>query len=156
MNSRIVVLAGLLLSLACGERPATGDGEQDITKIRFAPSLGIDLAAMSRTPRGVMIRDLAIGTGDPVGKGSEVAIHYEGHLPDGTPFDANGPLDPPFTFRIESGDVVPGFDEAVTGMRKGGRRLAIIPPALGYGSEANGPIPANSFLVFTIELVGAP
>ena len=49
---------------------------------------------------------------------------------------------------------MPGFDEAVTGMRVGGRRLAVIPPELAYGSRAYGPIPASSFLVFTIELIG--
>lgn len=127
----------------------------DITSTTFAPSLGIELAAMTRTPRGAYLRDLSPGTGDPVAPGQQVAIHYQGSLPNGTPFDANGPTDQPFAFRLGAGEVVPGFDEGVAGMRVGGRRQLIIPPALGYGAEANGPIPANSILVFTIELVSA-
>jgi peptidylprolyl isomerase len=82
-----------------------------------------------------------------------VAIHYVGRLADGKQFDANRPADQPFVFRIDAGEVVPGFDEGVSGMRVGGRRQVIIPPALGYGARDNGPIPANSILVFTIDLV---
>ena len=121
----------------------------------FARALGIEVASMSRTPRGVLYRDLTPGTGEPVGPGKLVAIHYAGTLPDGTPFDANGPADPPYEFRLGAGEVVPGFDEAVTGMKVGGKRQVVIPPSLGYGARANGPIPANSVLVFTIDLVSA-
>lgn len=110
---------------------------------------------MSRTPRGVLYRDLTPGTGEPVGAGKLVAIHYLGTLPNGTQFDANGPSDPPYEFRLGAGEVVPGFDEAVTGMRVGGKRQVVIPPALGYGAQANGPLPANAVLVFTIDLVSA-
>ena len=110
---------------------------------------------MSRSPRGVLYRDLTPGTGEPVGAGKLVAIHYVGTLPDGTQFDANGPSDSPYEFRLGAGEVVPGFDEAVTGMKVGGKRQVVIPPALGYGAQANGPIPANSVLVFTIDLVSA-
>jgi peptidylprolyl isomerase len=82
-------------------------------------------------------------------------VVYVGTLPNGTRFDANGPSDPPYEFRLGAGEVVAGFDEGVTGMRVGGKRQVVIPPALGYGPQANGPIPANSVLVFTIDLVSA-
>jgi FKBP-type peptidyl-prolyl cis-trans isomerase len=148
----------LALSSCAGESapPPGGTAEPDIATMSFAPALEIDVSTMTRSPRGVWIKDLAVGAGEPVGSGSLVAIRYAGHLADGTQFDATRPIDPPFEFRIDAGDVIPGFDEAVTGMRQGGKRLAIIPPALGYRSRANGPIPANSVLVFTIELVEAP
>src|SRR5688572_4522347 len=84
-----------------------------------------------------------------------ISIHYVGTLPDGTQFDANSASDPPYEFRLGAGEVVPGFEEAVTGMKVGGKRQVVIPPALGYGAQANGPIPANSALVFTIDLVSA-
>jgi FKBP-type peptidyl-prolyl cis-trans isomerase len=155
----------LLLAIACSDAPAppvpppssasSASTAPDLSAITYAPALGIDVAAMSRSPRGVLYRDLTSGTGDPVGAGKLVAIHYVGTLPDGTQFDANGPSDPPYEFRLGAGEVVPGFDEAVTGMKVGGKRQVVIPPALGYGAQANGPIPANSVLVFTIDLVSA-
>jgi peptidylprolyl isomerase len=145
MRRYLVLLSG---ALACADAP-------DLSTIAFAPALAIDLAAMSRTPRGVLYRDLTPGTGEPVGAGKRVAIHYVGTLPNGTQFDANGPSDPPYEFRLGAGEVVAGFDEGVTGMRLGGKRQVVIPPALGYGPQANGPIPANSVLVFTIDLVSA-
>jgi peptidylprolyl isomerase len=110
---------------------------------------------MRRTPRGAWIRDLTVGAGAEVASGTQVAIHYVGTLPDGTQFDANGPADQPFVFRTGAGEVVPGFDEGVLGMKVGGRRQVIIPPALGYGAQGNGPVPGNAILVFTIDLVRA-
>ena len=150
----------LVAVAACADAPAPPPSPPDaavpdLSAITYAPALGIDLAAMSRTPRGVLYRDLTPGTGEPVGAGKLVAIHYVGTLPDGTQFDANGPSDPPYEFPLGAGKVVPGFEEAVTGMKVGGKRQVVIPPALGYGAQANGPIPANSVLVFTIDLVSA-
>jgi FKBP-type peptidyl-prolyl cis-trans isomerase len=158
-------LSFLVALAACADAPAPpvppassaspGSSAPDLSAVTYAPALGVEPATMSRTPRGVLYRDLVPGTGEPVGAGKLVAIHYAGSLPDGTPFDANGPSDPPYEFRLGAGDVVPGFDEAVTGMKVGGKRQVVIPPALGYGAQANGPIPANSVLVFTIDLVSA-
>lgn len=158
------ILLFLVLGVACADAPApppapppppAAAAEPDLGAIAFAPALAVDLAAMSRTPGGARYRDLTPGTGEPVAPGALVAIHYAGNLPDGTPFDANGPSDPPYEFRLGAGEVVRGFDEAVTGMRVGGKRQVVIPPALGYGAQPNGPIPANAVLVFTIELVRA-
>jgi FKBP-type peptidyl-prolyl cis-trans isomerase FkpA len=161
---KLLLVSMLLGPLGCGDgkrpEPAADAGAAgalgaapDISRTTFAPSLGVDLAAMRQTPRGAWIRDLTLGTGAAVGAGTQVAIHYVGALPDGKQFDANGPADQPFVFRIDAGEVVPGFDEGVLGMKAGGRRQVIIPPALGYGAQGNGPIPGNSILVFTIDLV---
>lgn len=158
MRNYLVLLSGVL---ACADAPAPppspadASSTPDLTAISYAPALGVEPATMSRTPRGVLYRDLTPGTGEPVGAGKLVAIHYLGTLPNGTQFDANGPSDPPYEFRLGAGEVVPGFDEAVTGMRVGGKRQVVIPPALGYGAQANGPLPANAVLVFTIDLVSA-
>ncbi|HEV8599694.1 MAG TPA: FKBP-type peptidyl-prolyl cis-trans isomerase [Gemmatimonadales bacterium] len=152
---RPALLGALLLTACTGsvDRKPAETAVPDIGSTTFSPSLGIELSAMTRTPRGVYLRELSPGTGAPAGPGQQVAIHYQGSLANGQPFDANGPMDPPFVFRLGAGEVVPGFDEGVTGMRAGGRRQLIIPPALGYGAQPNGPIPPNSILVFTIELV---
>ncbi len=157
---RLLVVLAALGSMSCSDRPVPDAGPPeaaapDIARTTFAPSLGVDLGAMTQTPRGAWIRDLTAGAGEPVTAGKEVAIHYVGNLPDGKQFDANGPADAPYAFRLGAGEVVPGFDEGVTGMRVGGRRQVVIPPALGYGAQANGLIPANAILVFTIELVSA-
>jgi len=147
---RIATLPALaLLALA-----ACGDGSgPDITQVNFAPSLGIDLATFTRSASGLYYKDLEVGGGALVTAGQEVSVHYTGHLWSGGQFDANQPPSTPFTFTLGVGQVIDGFDEGVSGMRIGGRRQLIIPPDLGYGSRATGPIPANAVLVFTIEVI---
>ena len=132
-----------------GPNPA----DPDITKVTFAASLGIDLSKMTKNSTGLYFRDLTVGTGPAVINGNQASIRYVGWLIDGTQFDANQAPATPFKFTVGSGQVIPGFDEGVRGMQPGGRRQLIIPPALGYGSRAQGPIPANSILVFQIDLV---
>lgn len=98
--------------------------------------------------------DVRVGTGAEARTGSRVTVNYSGYLYSasaaenkGTRFDS-GTL--PFT--VGTG-VIAGFSQGVIGMRVGGLRRVIIPPSLGYGSQAQGSIPANSTLVFDIELV---
>lgn len=119
----------------------------------FATALNVDLSAMTQTDTGLYYRDLEEGTGAVAVSGKRVAVHYSGWLADGTLFDQNGPQAVPFTFRLGLGEVIPGWDEGVAGMKVGGRRQLIIPPALGYGDRRIGPIPPNSILVFDVELV---
>ena len=85
--------------------------------------------------------------------GDLVAIHYTGKLTDGTKFDSSRDRDEPLEFTLGKHQVVPGFEQGVSGMHLGGKRIVTIPPELGYGSRAVGPIPANSILIFEIELV---
>lgn len=126
----------------------------DIAHTRFAAPLAVDLSTMTRTSGGGYLKDLIIGSGPAVAEGQLVAIHYVGNLADGRQFDANGPTDTPFTFRLGAGDVIAGFDQGVAGMRVGGKRQVIIPPELGYGAQGGGPIPPNAVLLFTIDLAG--
>jgi FKBP-type peptidyl-prolyl cis-trans isomerase len=72
----------------------------------------------------------------------------------GTQFDANRDGQPPMTFHLGAHEMIDGFDQAVTGMKVGGKRQVVLPPALGY-PNGNGPIPPNSSIVFEIELVSA-
>jgi peptidylprolyl isomerase len=94
---------------------------------------------------------VVVGTGTLAADGKRVGVYYVGNLTDGTQFDART-SGTPFSFTIGAGEVVPGFNEGVRGMKVGGRRQLIIPPELGYGSQANGAIPGNSILIFAIDL----
>lgn len=151
---RLGALLVLLLSLAVGCRPAdrpTGAIE-DVT---FARSLEIELARMTRTASGLYYRDLTEGTGPAVEPGQLVSVHYVGSFPDGKVFDRNMGSDPPFQFRPGRGEVIPGWDEGVVGMRVGGRRQLVLPGHLGYGAGGSGPIPPDAILVFLVEVVAA-
>jgi FKBP-type peptidyl-prolyl cis-trans isomerase len=146
---------GSLVALAACSSSSTAPTTVDIESTTFAPSLGIDLTKFTKNSSGLYWRDLVVGAGTTAANGMTVAVHYVGNLPNGTQFDVNGPTATPFSFKLGIGQVVPGFDEGIRGMKVGGRRQLIIPPELGYGSRANGAIPANSILVFTVDLVSA-
>ena len=106
--------------------------------------------------------DTKTGTGNEARKGMYVQVHYTGWFYDvnaadhkGKQFDSSRGKDP-FTFRLGDGEVIPGWDEGVVGMKVGGTRTLVIPPALGYGPQgAAGQIPPNATLLFDVELVEA-
>lgn len=91
-------------------------------------------------------------------KGDVLVMNYTGRLTDGTVFDSN--VDPkfnhvePFKFTLGAGQVIKGWDEGLVGMKVGEKKTLTIPPEKGYGSRAVGAIPANSTLIFDVELVG--
>ncbi|KAL9111445.1 MAG: hypothetical protein Q9227_004122 [Pyrenula ochraceoflavens] len=88
-------------------------------------------------------------------KGDKISVHYRGTLQkDGTQFDASYDRGTPLSFEVGSGRVIKGWDEGLLDMCIGEKRKLTIPPELGYGSRAMGPIPADSTLVFETELVG--
>jgi len=99
------------------------------------------------------VEDTQIGTGDTATAGKKVTVHYTGTLTDGTKFDSSVDRNQPFTFTLGAGEVIQGWDQGVAGMKVGGKRKLTIPPSLGYGSRATGPIPANSTLIFDVELL---
>lgn len=103
---------------------------------------------------GLLQKTIRKGFGEPPRKGDKVSIIYKGMLLDGTVFDQSALSGGPFTFTVGNGEIIEGWERAVATMRKGEKRLVVIPPELGYGSQSIGDvIPANSFLVFEMELV---
>lgn len=106
--------------------------------------------------------DLRVGTGAEAVVGRRLIVNYSGWFyaagaPDnkGQQFDSSLlPGRTPFPFTLGAGNVIRGWDQGVVGMRVGGQRRLVIPPALGYGSQGNPPtIPPNATLVFDIELL---
>ncbi len=93
------------------------------------------------------------GTGPTPGIGQEVTVHYDGYLLDGTKFDSSRDRGQPFTFRVGTGAVIKGWDEAVATMHAGEKRTLIIPWWLGYGESGKGPIPPKATLVFEVEVL---
>ena len=103
---------------------------------------------------GLKYVDLRTGTGAAAKPGDRVRVHYVGKLMDGTQFDSSRDRGQPFDFPLGGGQVIPGWDRGVVGMRVGGLRKLIVPPDLGYGAQGAGDkIPPNATLVFTIELL---
>lgn len=108
---------------------------------------------MNTTPSGLQFEDTKLGTGTTAKSGDTVTVHYTGKLDDGTLFDSSRQR-APFTFRLDMGEVIAGWDEGVAGMMVGGQRTLIIPPALGYGTRGAGNvIPPNATLHFEVELL---
>lgn len=102
---------------------------------------------------GMKIEDLNVGTGTEAVDGKMVVVDYVGTLTDGTQFDSSKEFGKPFAFTLGKGEVIEGWDQGVAGMKVGGKRKLTIPPELGYGSQAVGTIPANSTLIFEVELL---
>ena len=100
------------------------------------------------------IEELKKGQGErEVQGGDYILIHYTGTLLDGTKFDSSHDRGKPFKTRIGVGEVIAGWDMGVLGMKVGGKRKLVIPPQLAYGNQEIGVIPANSTLVFEVELL---
>jgi FKBP-type peptidyl-prolyl cis-trans isomerase len=94
------------------------------------------------------------GTGVQAKNGSIVRVHYQGTLEDGTVFDENTGDDPPFTFRLGAGEVIPGWEIGILDMKVGEIRVLSIPPELAYGTSGFPPvIPPSATLRFEVELL---
>ncbi len=154
-NSRPLMLAYASFFVLAGCSSDSVAPAATIETTTFAPSLSVDLAAMTRTQAGVYRRDLVVGNGPVVARSQTLGVRYTGWLANGNQFDSNPAPKPVFSFRLGSGQVIAGWDDGIEGMRVGGRRQLIIPPGLGYGSSGSGPIPANAVLVFVVEVLSA-
>jgi FKBP-type peptidyl-prolyl cis-trans isomerase len=133
-----VLLSALTLSLAQSQ-PAGP------TKVTGKPTTTRD---------GLQYWDIKVGTGATAASGQKVTVNYTGWLTNGKQFDTSVGKSP-FSFKLGANEVIKGWDEGVAGMKVGGKRQLRIPPELGYGSRGfPGVIPANSTLIFDVELLG--
>jgi peptidylprolyl isomerase/FKBP-type peptidyl-prolyl cis-trans isomerase FklB len=110
--------------------------------------------AVHTTPSGLEYKVIRSGPASGVQPkmGDEVKVNYQGSLINGTVFDSSYQRGEPAVFTV--GEVIPGWNEALTMMRPGDVWYLYIPAKLAYGDEGQGPIPAGSVLVFKVELLG--
>jgi FKBP-type peptidyl-prolyl cis-trans isomerase len=141
----VVIIAGTLFftSNKSVSTETAGTGQQSITK-------------NMETTSGLKIEDQVVGDGTEAKAGNTVTVHYKGSLMNGTVFDASrNHGDKGFTFILGAGQVIKGWDLGVAGMKEGGKRKLTIPADLAYGNQdvGGGLIPANSTLIFEVELL---
>jgi FKBP-type peptidyl-prolyl cis-trans isomerase len=108
---------------------------------------------MNDQSQKLVIEELEIGAGSLATKGKRITVHYTGTLTDGTKFDSSVDRGTPFSFTLGAGEVIQGWDQGFDGMKVGGKRKLTIPASLGYGNRPVGSIPANSTLIFEVELL---
>ncbi|MCL4866322.1 MAG: FKBP-type peptidyl-prolyl cis-trans isomerase [Gemmatimonadales bacterium] len=161
---RLLPLLLLAAAAACGE-VRSGDALQSLRApdppelpvvpelIDYHPDLQIAIAEMQMKESGLLFQDDSVGVGDSVTVGSTVVVHYTGWFPDGTVFDTSRESGNPISFQVGRGEVIEAWEEGLLGMRVGGRRKLVVPPALGYGEGGWGSIPPNAVLVFEVELL---
>jgi FKBP-type peptidyl-prolyl cis-trans isomerase len=146
---RVVLAALLLLATACNNgSPAASQNQASAQNKPAAAATEVTM------PDGLKYTDDQVGTGAEATKGKTAVVHYTGWLLDGTKFDSSLDRNQPFTFPLGAGQVIKGWDEGVAGMKVGGKRTLIVPPALGYGARgAGGVIPPNATLKFEVQLL---
>ena len=106
-----------------------------------------------KLPTGLQYEDLVTGTGAEAKTGSSIEVHYTGTLTTGMKFDSSRDRNEPYALTLP-GQVIQGWNDGIPGMKVGGKRKLVVPPALGYGNEGSGAkIPPGATLVFEIELV---
>lgn len=164
MRPALGALACLLLLAGCGYPAVAGtDNAPVATTVKTLPSAapGTDdfSEGAGRTPvtlpDGLQYVDIAVGSGAVAHKNDQLSMQYTGWTTDAKKFDSSRDRGQPFDVTIGQGQVIPGWDEGIPGMKVGGRRRLTIPPALAYGAQGQpqGGIPPNATLVFIVELV---
>lgn len=106
---------------------------------------------VTTTKSGLQIQTIKEGTGDAPKATDTVKVHYTGTLIDGTKFDSSVDRGQPAEFPLNG--VIAGWTEGLQLMKVGGKSRLVIPPEIGYGARGSGPIPANSTLIFEVELI---
>ena len=170
-----VATAGILL-LGCGndggESAATDSSTEVPTSIEIVPTPtpagDVDNADLSvkplvtippsSPPTELLIEDLVVGSGSPVGVGDFLIMDYVGvSYSTGLQFDASWDRGSPFPFELGAGRVIQGWDQGIVGMSVGGRRSLTIPPELAYGEKGSGSgsIGPNETLVFVVDLIAS-
>lgn len=145
----VLVLVVVVVLLAGGD-DGGGDGS---TESAAAGKPEVEIPE-GDPPAELEVTDLEEGDGAEAKAGDQVSVNYVGVLFDGgQEFDASFDRGEPIEFQLGSGQVIPGWDQGIEGMKEGGRRRLTIPPDLAYGAQGQPPdIPPDSTLVFVVDL----
>ncbi len=147
--------SGQVASKQNGVSPSSGN-DSNTEKIAPGPE-AFGQYDQYKTGQGGLFGDILIGTGNEAVPGKKVAVYYKGWLTNGQLFDQSKPGSDgklqPFVFTLGAKQVIRGWEESIAGMKVGGKRRIIVPPAAGYGDTAQNGIPANSVLVFDVQLL---
>jgi peptidylprolyl isomerase len=146
------ILLVVVLAIVIGRGGGSGGETTSVADTGPKPTVSVPKGP---PPSQLVVKDLKTGDGAEAMSGDQVSVQYVGVLySDGKQFDSSWDRGQPFSFQLGSGQVIPGWDQGVAGMKVGGRRQLIIPPKLAYGAQGQPPtIPANATLVFVIDLV---
>lgn len=159
--SLIAAACAVLALAACGdddsstestESTETSTTKSSATPPQTKPQVTVPEGA---PPQQLETREIVEGTGPEAKAGDQVTVQYVGvNYKNGEEFDASWDRGEPFSFSLGAGEVIPGWDQGVAGMKVGGRRELIIPPELGYGTTGSPPaIPPNETLIFVVDLL---
>jgi peptidylprolyl isomerase len=151
---RLLTLCACVLAAASGGSAVAAATPSPHPMAKHAMAAPHGIGKKVTTKSGLSYVDLVIGKGPMPKVGQTISVLYTGRLTNGTVFDSTGSRNnAPFETPIGVGEVIKGWDEGMLTMRVGGKRRLTIPPSLGYGASAQGPIPANSTLIFDVELL---
>ena len=111
----------------------------------------LNLSIVTNSGLSYVITEL--GAGEAIDSNDVVTVHYTGYLTDSSKFDSSKDRDQPFSFKVGGGQVIQGWDEGLSYLNVGDKATLTIPAKLGYGERAQAAIPANSTLIFDIEVL---
>ncbi|MBK6489636.1 MAG: FKBP-type peptidyl-prolyl cis-trans isomerase [Gemmatimonadetes bacterium] len=149
----LTLVGACVFAAACAATDLTIPEEIPIESQTWAPSLQVTLSQFTKLTSGVHYLDSLEGTGAALTGTPTVSVFYSGYIPTGSRFDERSSLSggTPICFPLSG--LIEGWKIGLQGMKIGGKRRLLIPAAYGYGSLSSGGIPANSNLLFNVELV---
>lgn len=153
----IIALCLMLTLVGCGGGDSSSSGSTESTtstEEKTKPNVTVPDGA---PPKKLVVREIEKGSGPTAKAGDVVTVQYVGvGYESGSEFDSSWSRSEPFTFTLGVGEVIPGWDQGVVGMKVGGRRELIVPPQLAYGEAGSPPaIGPNETLIFVIDLEAA-
>lgn len=153
-RSALAALTLCAAFVACSEPlPRPMERPSHLDTISFAPELGIDRDQLDRVVTKLYATDVVEGRGALLQKGDRLVAHIEGWLPSGEKIIDSRAAGEPIEFSYGLGDLVRGLDLGMEGMRVGGKRRVIVPPAMAYGVAGTDRVPPYATIIFEVEIL---